>query len=91
MNRESADESGWRRLLDEERKEIDHIDGQIISLLSRRQRAAAEIGKVKRNLGIEIQDPARKQEILRQWTSGNGKDPSERALRTIFAEYDISS
>ncbi|MFH1125063.1 MAG: prephenate dehydratase [Pseudomonadota bacterium] len=86
MNGESADDSNWRRLLDSQRGEIDHIDGQIISLLSKRQRAAAEIGKVKRNLGIEIQDPAREREILRQLTSRNDKDLSEGAIRTIFSE-----
>ena len=46
MNGERADDSDWRSLLDDRRGEIDHIDGQIIALLSKRQRAAAEIGNL---------------------------------------------
>ncbi len=85
MKRDNENESDWQGL-DGYREEIDSIDGQIISLLSRRQEVAAAIGKIKRNLGIKIFDPAREEEVLRGLISNNRGDLSKETIRLIFNE-----
>lgn len=45
------------------RKEIDHIDRQIVELILKRARIAANIGKVKQKNGIAIYKPAREVKI----------------------------
>jgi chorismate mutase/prephenate dehydratase len=85
VKRDNNKEKG-RGALDGFREEIDQIDGQIVSLLSRRQEIASEIGKVKRDLGIEIIDPDREHEVLRGLLSKSRRDLSPRAIRSIFSE-----
>ena len=51
------------------REEIDRIDKQIISLLSRRQEVAMAVGEIKKDRGLEIFDPAREEEIMRRLTA----------------------
>ena len=50
--------------LEDWRKEIDSIDGEIISLLNRRANAAREIGKIKAKAGLPIIDLEREREVL---------------------------
>lgn len=73
-------------LLEQLRKEIDEIDTRLLSLLSSRQRLAHEIGEVKRNLGLEVFDPAREQEVLRRLVSSDQGSLSPDAIRIIFNE-----
>jgi len=68
------------------RKEIDSIDGQLVSLLARRQELASEIGEIKRAMGIELVDPAREQEVLREILSRPNNHLTPEAVRTIFTE-----
>ena len=68
------------------REDIDRIDEQIISLLSSRQGLAANIGKLKRGLGIGIIDPAREQAVLRRLASKSQENLSARAIRNVFSE-----
>ena len=46
------------------RDEIDRIDGQVVDLLNDRVRAAAEIGKIKSQLGVDAYDPAREEQVF---------------------------
>lgn len=85
MKQKSDKESDWRTL-DDHRKEIDEIDGQILSLLSRRQEIAVEVGKIKRELGNKIVDQAREQEVLRRLVSTSNEILSADAIRAIYSE-----
>ena len=85
MKRENKKESDWQTL-SEFRDEIDSIDEQIVSLLSKRQQAGIEIGRIKRGLGVDVIDFAREQQILRRVTSFDQQDISPQSLRTIFSE-----
>jgi chorismate mutase/prephenate dehydratase len=85
VKQKSDKESDWR-IFGDHRKDIDEIDGQILSLLSRRQDVAAEIGKLKRDLGFEIMDHAREQEVLRRLVSNSNKNLSADAIRAIYSE-----
>lgn len=46
------------------RKEIDEIDGEIVSLLNRRASVAQQIGKIKAKAGLPIIDLERESEVL---------------------------
>lgn len=66
--------------------EIDHIDGKIISLLTKRQAISSEIGKIRKELGIDSVDPAEEQALLRRLVSEAPDGLSSEAIRTIFSE-----
>lgn len=72
--------------LDTYRQDIDEIDKQIVSMLSKRQELAQEIGRVKKELGIEIVDPAREQDVLKRLSSTGNKNLNPQVIRAIFSE-----
>lgn len=61
---------GWR-------KKIDEIDLKLVELLNERSRCAIEIGKIKEKLNIEIYDPEREKEVIR-----NVQETTQGPLRT---------
>lgn len=73
------------------RKEIDSIDSQILSLLSRRQEVAKAVGQIKKVRGLEIFDPAREEEIIRRLTSDEHCGLSKAAIKYIFNEIISAS
>jgi chorismate mutase len=48
------------------RKEIDKIDDKIVDLLNMRAEIVAEIGNIKRKIGLEVLNPQREEEILKR-------------------------
>ena len=83
---QDSDNQKTRRILDRYREEIDGIDSQIISLLSRRQEIAVSVGTIKRGLGIEVLDQAREEDVLKRVISARGKNMPENTVRQIFTE-----
>ena len=75
------------KLLDENRKKINLIDMQIVSLLDERINVALNIGKIKQSKNICIPDIKREKEILRN-LKGKSKYLSykeiEKVYKTIF-------
>ena len=67
--------------LDDLRKRIDAIDSQIVDLLERRARVAAEIAEVKRELGRPMHDPEREQRVFAR------ADPAQK-IRIVEALQD---
>ncbi|BBD71857.1 chorismate mutase [Sulfodiicoccus acidiphilus] len=51
------------------RREIDRIDEQLITLLSRRFSLSREMGKVKSELGVGIKDETREGKVWERWLS----------------------
>lgn len=51
-------------MLEEERKRLDEIDGQIVELVVKRLKIAEEIAKVKNDNGLSICDTKREEEVL---------------------------
>jgi chorismate mutase len=66
------------------RKKIDEIDSGLVRLLNERARCAAEIGKIKRQNGLPIQEPNREQEVLRQAFDANQGPLPDEAVRRVF-------
>ncbi len=72
-----------------ERKKIDRIDEQLVSLLNRRARLAQKIGEIKKAEGLDVYDPSREERILANLEKENrGPFPNDSLLavfREIFA------
>tara|TARA_B100000315_G_C14587999_1_gene594184 strand:- start:1227 stop:1496 length:270 start_codon:yes stop_codon:yes gene_type:complete len=49
------------------RSEIDRIDQEIMQLLCKRFKVVSKIAKTKKNLGIDIEDVAREEDVLANW------------------------
>lgn len=50
--------------LDDLRKDIDRVDEVLVRLLNERARCVCEIGKLKKELGIEVYQPNREKDVL---------------------------
>jgi|SRR5690554_490036 len=69
--------AGWRN-------KIDELDRQLVQLLNERTRCAIEIGKIKRKLNLEIYDPKREEEVIRNvQAAGNGPLTND-AIKRLF-------
>ena len=62
--RNKAAQPSLAKRLKENRKRIDLIDQELLSLLNQRLRIAQEMGNVKKEMGIKIYDPGREKEVL---------------------------
>ena len=51
--------------LDELRKDIDRVDEVLVRLLNERARCVCEIGRLKKQLGVEVYQPDREKDVLR--------------------------
>src|SRR5213594_802733 len=52
------------RTLDDLRDDIDRVDEVLVRLLNERARVACEIGRIKKEQGIEIYQPDRERQVL---------------------------
>ncbi len=72
------------------RKEMDAVDGEIVRLLNERAKLARKIGTVKAQAGLPIVDSEREEAILRRVCSSNGdyleSDALERIYKRIISE-----
>ena len=50
--------------LDDLRQDIDRVDEVIVRLLNERARVACEIGRIKKETGIEVYQPEREKQVL---------------------------
>lgn len=51
--------------LDELRRNIDRVDEVLVRLLNERARCACEVGRLKKEQGVEVYQPEREKEVLR--------------------------
>jgi chorismate mutase len=51
--------------LDDLRKDIDRVDEVLVRLLNERARCVCEIGRLKKQLGVEVYQPDREKDVLR--------------------------
>ena len=66
------------------RQKIDDFDEEIIQLLKKRMRISKEVGKLKEELHIPIEDLTREKEIIERLTQQAGRNLSEEQLIRIF-------
>jgi chorismate mutase len=70
--------------IDQWRRRIDQIDGQLMSLLNSRSACAVEIGRIKRRLGLPVYSPEREAWILERVMRDNPGPLDPMAVRRVF-------
>lgn len=73
------------------REHIDRIDAQILTLLNRRARLAARIGRSKRQDGTRVYVPERERQIFARLGKLNRGPLSNEAVRAIYREIISAS
>ena len=73
------------------RQKIDNLDEEIIKLLKMRMRISKEVGLLKEELHIPIEDKSRETDIIERLTSKVGKNLTEEQLVRIFTAVFKSS
>ncbi|WP_193214011.1 prephenate dehydratase [Luteolibacter marinus] len=72
--------------LDDIRKHIDDIDGQLLDLLSSRADLVHQVGEVKKRDGLQIYAPEREEALLRRLVERNQGRLPEKSIRAIYRE-----
>jgi chorismate mutase / prephenate dehydratase len=72
--------------LDDIRKHIDEIDGQLLDLLSGRADLVHQVGEVKKRDGLQIYAPEREEALLRRLIERNNGRLPEKSIRAIYRE-----
>jgi chorismate mutase len=75
-----------RRLLDDNRAKIDSLDRKLVDLLNERTRMAAEIGRAKSVLEMQILEPRREENVFRNVTVHNHGPIPDEALKRIYEQ-----
>jgi chorismate mutase len=52
------------RTLDDLRRDIDRVDEALVRLLNERAGMACELGRIKKEMGIEVYQPVREKQVL---------------------------
>ena len=72
--------------IEELRQRIDKIDRQLVGLLNDRARSAMEIGSLKHGLGIQVYQPNREEDVLRQVRITSAGPLSDEAMTRLFEQ-----
>jgi chorismate mutase-like protein len=71
--------------LDDLRDDIDRVDEVLVRLLNERARVACEIGRIKKEQGIEVYQPEREQQVLAHVRSIAAEGPlGAEAIARLF-------
>jgi chorismate mutase len=70
--------------LDDLRRRIDLLDESLVKLLNARAACALEIGRLKREAGVPIYQPAREAEVLRNVEQTNHGPLDQPAMKRLF-------
>jgi chorismate mutase/prephenate dehydratase len=84
--KKAGQDKGEQQAMSGHREEIDQIDEQILALLVKRQSVAVDIGRLKKELGMDVLDQTREQEVLRRLTSKGQESLNAQTIRNIFSE-----
>lgn len=70
--------------LDDLRRRIDLLDESLVKLLNARAACALEIGRLKREIGMPIYQPAREAEVLQNVEKANPGPLDHPAMKRLF-------
>ena len=76
--------------IQELRKKINDIDGQLVKAFDARMRVALEIARYKKENGLPVFDPAREREVLNRQTAAVGDDMAMYVKLMYNTIFDIS-
>ena len=66
------------------RQKLDLIEDKLILLLNERAKYVFEIGKIKHEKGLPIEDPKRQETILNRVVQKNSNPVSDEFIKNIF-------
>ena len=66
------------------RERIDATDRELVALLNRRAGYVLKLAPLKRQVGVEVRDPGREQQVLRKLSEANQGPLPDEALRKIY-------
>jgi chorismate mutase len=70
--------------IDALRRRIDDLDEALVQLLSQRAECALAIGRAKKELGLEVYQPAREADVLNHVQQLNPGPLDDGAIRRLF-------
>jgi chorismate mutase len=70
--------------IDDLRRRIDMLDEHLVRLLNARAACALEVGRLKREQGIPIYQPAREEEVLKNVQTLNTGPLDQAAIKRLF-------
>src|SRR5450432_1494199 len=71
--------------IEELRRDIDRVDEVLVRLLNERARCACEIGRIKKESGVEIYQPDREKQVLNHVRSVAAEGPLDpEAIARLF-------
>jgi len=82
--RDRADGLAGADPFEELRRRIDAIDHRVVALLNERAGHAITLGRIKKERGLTIYQPAREEEVLRNVQESNAGPLEDAALRRLF-------
>ena len=77
---------GKEEKIESRRKEIDALDGEILSLLNKRAEIALELGKIKSEINMDTYNPQREETVLRRLETENSGVFPRWAIRSVYRE-----
>ena len=72
------------RTIQDWRRQIDEIDGELVRLLNERSRCAIAVGELKSAAHLPLYQPEREREILDRVTGANPGPLPDTAIRRLF-------
>lgn len=72
------------RQLAEWRARIDECDRELVALLNRRAGYVVQLAPLKRQIGVNVQDPGREEQVLRNLTAANAGPLRDEAIHEIY-------
>ncbi len=76
--------AGVNSRIEELRRQVDEVDGELIRILNERARIVQEIVAIKGDAGKPLFDPRREEEILRRAAEENEGPIYDSSMREIF-------
>ena len=80
---DSTDERD-RSAIEQARRQIDRIDGEIVGLLSERAEHVRAIGDAKHRLGVPVYQPEREEKVFERVVAANPGPLDDSAIRRLF-------
>ena len=70
--------------IDDLRREIDHLDSELLRIFNQRADFALKIGEIKKVLGLPVYDPAREKLIFQRMKTENPGPLDDEAIVRLF-------
>ena len=78
--------------LEELRRDIDRVDEVLVRLLNERARCACEIGRLKKELGVDVYQPEREKQVLEHVRSVAAEGPlGPEAIARLFERIIVTA